>query len=78
MEKYKTGQELTSLKDVVLNGKTAFIKGQKATILEIDGQKNKQEYPLKELLIKNNEWGYVINESTMSRLDSQFVMKNNK
>lgn len=30
-----------------------------------------------QLMIKNNEWGYVINESTMSRLDSQFVIKNN-
>ena len=30
-----------------------------------------------QLMVKNNEWGYVINESTMARLDSQFVIKNN-
>jgi glycosyltransferase involved in cell wall biosynthesis len=28
-------------------------------------------------MIQNNEWGYVINESTLARLDSQFVIKNN-
>jgi hypothetical protein len=31
-----------------------------------------------QIMIKNNEWGYVINESTMLRLDSQFVLKNDK
>ena len=30
---------------------------------------------INQLMIQKNEWGYVINESTMLRLDSQFVLK---
>lgn len=30
---------------------------------------------INQLMVKNNEWGYVINESTMLRLDSQYVLK---